>query len=362
MDDVEGPSEKESLRFLSLKGGRAGEGALQRVFQRIAKDAAEVIMVTEAELEPPGPQILWVNQAFTEVTGYGRHEVLGKTPRLLQGPKTDERELRRLRRALREERSFEGETTNYRKDGTTYINHWSIAPVYGDEGEVAYWVSVQRDVTETRRLQQEMVRFLDDERRRIGRDLEEAVGTRLQAAREELEDAAEQATLAPPVRDELRTARVSIDRGYERLRRISEGLSPVDLSNNRLTEGLKRLASVTPRCQFTTDVDPDDILSDLSAQAHTNLYWIAYEAVTNAERHAGAETIEIRLTCEDGDCLGNGVRLVVEDDGVGFDSDAAAADAWGLRLMTYRAGLIDGTIDVTSEPGAGTRVECHVVL
>jgi len=360
MEDTEGHAEKESLRFLSRKGGRAGDGALQRVFQRIATDAAEAIMVTEAELERPGPQILWVNQAFTEITGYGRHEILGETPRILQGPKTDERELRRLRRALKEERTFEGETTNYRKDGTTYINHWSIAPVYGDEGEVAYWVSVQRDVTETRRLQREMVRFLDDERRRIGQDLEEAVGKRLRAAREELEEAAEQAPLAAPVRDELRTARMSIDRGYARLRRISEGLSPVDLSKNRLAEGLKRLASVTPRCQFTSDVDLDDVLSDLSTQVHTNLYWIAYEAVTNAERHAGAETIEIRLTCEQGDCRGTGLRLVVEDDGRGFDPDSAAADAWGLRLMTYRADLIDGTVDVTSESGAGTRVECHV--
>lgn len=70
------------------------------------------------------------------------------------------------------------ETVNYRKDGTDFINHWSIAPIFDAEGEVCYWVSVQRDVTEKRRLQREVVRALDEERRRIGRDLHDSGGRR----------------------------------------------------------------------------------------------------------------------------------------------------------------------------------------
>lgn len=360
MGDFQPDSEKDVLQFLSLKGGRAGDGGLQRVFQRIAKDAAEAIMVTEADLDPPGPKILWVNQAFTEITGYGRREILGETPRILQGPETDERELRRLRRALAEEHTFEGETVNYRKDGTTYINHWHIAPVYGEDGTVAYWVSVQRDVTETRRLQREVVRGLDEERRRIGQNLHDDVGKLLSAAQVELEETAEQTTLAPAVRGKLDDIRAAIDEGHARLRRISNGLSPVDLSENCLSDGLERLAAVTPRCQFEPAVDLDGVLAARPPSDRMNLYWIVYEAVTNAERHASPETIRIRALCEDGDCRDNGLRLIVEDDGMGFDPGERAEEAWGLRLMKYRADLIDGTVHVSSEPGAGTRVECHL--
>lgn len=106
------------------------------------------ILITELNLDSPGPRIVYVNDGFTKMTGYLPEEVIGKTPRILQGPKTDRAILDRLKRRLIEGQAFFGHSINYRKDGSEFINQWDIHPLLNKEGEVTHWVSYQRDVTE----------------------------------------------------------------------------------------------------------------------------------------------------------------------------------------------------------------------
>tara|TARA_B100000989_G_scaffold299067_1_gene292866 strand:- start:13672 stop:14550 length:879 start_codon:yes stop_codon:yes gene_type:complete len=106
------------------------------------------IIITELSLVKPGPKIIYVNDGFTRMTGYTKQEVLGKTPRILQGEKTDRSILERLKRRLIEGQAFFGHTINYRKDGSEFINQWDIHPLMNTQGEVTHWVSYQRDVTE----------------------------------------------------------------------------------------------------------------------------------------------------------------------------------------------------------------------
>ncbi|MEM9189164.1 MAG: ATP-binding protein [Myxococcota bacterium] len=107
----------------------------------------ESILITGAELDPPGPRILYVNPAFSTMTGYRASEVVGKTPRILQGPKTDRVVLDRIRERLSAGQEFQGETTNYRADGTSFRIGWYIRPIF-ENGRPRYFVAVQRDVTE----------------------------------------------------------------------------------------------------------------------------------------------------------------------------------------------------------------------
>ncbi len=111
---------------------------------------ADAVVVTTASLDPPGPAIRWVNPAFTAMTGYCLAEIIGKSPRLLQGPKTDPALLARLRRDLEADRRFFGETVNYRKDRSEYVVEWQIVPILDSAGQTRYWLSVQRDVTPRR--------------------------------------------------------------------------------------------------------------------------------------------------------------------------------------------------------------------
>ena len=120
---------------------------------RAAVDAAyDAVLITDAELDSPGPRIIHANPAFCRMTGYRLDEILGKSPRILQGPETDAAVMRRLRDDLEHGRHFEGSTKNYRKDGTAFEMEWTIAPVRDDDGRITHYVALQRDVTERKRL------------------------------------------------------------------------------------------------------------------------------------------------------------------------------------------------------------------
>lgn len=106
------------------------------------------ILITELDLEKPGPKIVYVNDGFTKMTGYSKEEVIGKTPRILQGEKTDRHVLDRLKQRLIDGQAFFGHTVNYKKDGSEFVNQWDIHPLTNRDDEVTHWVSYQRDITE----------------------------------------------------------------------------------------------------------------------------------------------------------------------------------------------------------------------
>ena len=130
----------------------------QRVLSQALEQADEPVLITEgtaaSDGEQTGRRIVYANAAFEDMTGYDEEDLVGRSPGLLQGPETDEEVLRSRSEALDAGEKWQGETVNYRKDGTPYIAQWNVAPVQGPNGEIEYWVSAQRDVTEDRRREE----------------------------------------------------------------------------------------------------------------------------------------------------------------------------------------------------------------
>jgi PAS domain S-box-containing protein len=150
------------------------EEETKRLLQAAIESANDAIIITELELESPGPRIEYVNPAFTRMTLYTEAEAIGKTPRILQGPKTDQKLLGHLRRDLLTGQFFHGQTINYRKDGTEYVVEWRITPVKNDAGQAVKWLAVQRDVTDRVRAE-EALRASENHLRDVNRDLEQFV-------------------------------------------------------------------------------------------------------------------------------------------------------------------------------------------
>jgi PAS domain S-box-containing protein len=115
-------------------------------------DSSDAVTITVADIEEP--TIVFVNPAFTRLTGYSAEEVVGRTPRLLQGPRTDRQVLDRLRADLTADRRFHGEAINYRKDGSEFWLEWEIAPVCGTGQRTTHFVATQRDVSPQRERQE----------------------------------------------------------------------------------------------------------------------------------------------------------------------------------------------------------------
>jgi diguanylate cyclase (GGDEF)-like protein/PAS domain S-box-containing protein len=129
----------------------AGSPALVETLVAAVESAIDAVMITDADLEPPGPRIIYVNPAFCHMSGWSATELVGATPRVLQGPLTDRSVLDRLKSDLVTLGSFQGQAVNYRRDGTPFTMEWSISTVPGDLGEPRFYVAVQRDTTAFKR-------------------------------------------------------------------------------------------------------------------------------------------------------------------------------------------------------------------
>lgn len=118
----------------------------------------DIVLITDAgPIDASGPRIVFVNDAFERRTGYSREEVLGRSPRLLQGPNTQRAELDRIGAALRSWQPARGELINYTKDGKEFWIELDIVPIADGKGQFTHWVSVERDVTHRKLAEQALI-------------------------------------------------------------------------------------------------------------------------------------------------------------------------------------------------------------
>jgi PAS domain S-box-containing protein len=117
---------------------------MKRLLEASMEESFNSVILTEAG---PGYPIIYVNPAFCELTGYGPHEVTGKSPSILQGPNTDAEVLKRLNRNVAAGELFHGRAVNYRKDGSEFMMEWKIAPIKNEKDEITHYLAIQRDVS-----------------------------------------------------------------------------------------------------------------------------------------------------------------------------------------------------------------------
>lgn len=107
---------------------------------RVAADLSfDSVMITDTT-----HKILYVNDAFVNLTGHQRADVLGQSPGILQGEATDPAVIDQLTADLKAEARFEGRAINYAADGAPFVMHWRVAPATDDTGAVTHYVAVQR--------------------------------------------------------------------------------------------------------------------------------------------------------------------------------------------------------------------------
>ena len=123
----------------------ASDQGLANALATVAANSFDSIMITSAESDENGLPITYVNPAFTELTGYGAEEVIGKTPHILQGPKTDQAVLQELREKLDHGQEFYGKAINYRKDGSEFIMEWKVVPFHNESDKTTHFIAVQRE-------------------------------------------------------------------------------------------------------------------------------------------------------------------------------------------------------------------------
>ncbi|WP_217164161.1 HAMP domain-containing sensor histidine kinase [Streptomyces sp. AC512_CC834] len=191
------------------------------------------------------------------------------------------------------------------------------------------------------------------ERRRIAQELHDEVGQSMTAILLVLGRAADDAE--EPLRDELHQAQEITRESLDEVRRLVRRLRPGVLDDLGLISALSSLThdfATHTGLRVVRRFDPD--LPVLDHETELVLYRVAQESLTNAARHADAERLEVGLSRADG-----AVTLTISDDGRGIE---AACEGAGLRGMRERALLIGAALDITSAPGAGTRIRLTAPL
>ncbi len=249
-----------------------------------------------------------------------------------------------------------GEEVNFTLQGVHEGSPWyldfHIAP-YENGGATFFG----RDVTERRWLERRLLMAADLEQRRIGADLHDGLGQKLTGL----------ACLATAVRERTKRSDAEVagqadtvarlaNEAVQQARALARGLCPVELEEAGLVAALTSLVEQT---RVLHEVDCEIFCPDESPPCEhpvsIHLYRITQEAITNAIRHAQARSIQVNLE-PDGDVY----RLIIRDDGAGFSvDDQLIRRSHGLRLMKFRATMIGASLQVTSQPGRGTRICCE---
>lgn len=351
------PAEKD-MRHLDLLARQAADSiehaqysAQQKRFGAILDSTSDAVVAIDS-----AGKILSFNRSATRLFGYPAQDVLGQDLSLLLPP---------------EERSpHEHAIQRYRENGVQHIigktrtvSAWrrdgSRCPVEVTISEVDHlgiFVGCMRDLTNTRRLEEEVVQIAMLEQRRIGQELHDDVQqdltglgllTRTLADRLGRESLEEQSALAGRIATGIATVGLTV-------RRLAHGLLPVPLGSGDLPAALAELAQkVTRDYGLQCDFDYPEPLSIPEGVAATHLYRIAQEAVGNAVRHAQAQRIWLRLVRSNGT-----ISMEVADDGVGVTAKRKNYMGAGMRLMEHRCSLIGGSLRIDERAGGGTIVCC----
>jgi PAS domain S-box-containing protein len=308
-------------------------------------NTADVLLLLDAHLN-----IRFCNRSFggfnaEELTGLNIHKVLGAadweaqsqlfTSVLTHGvPVTFEHE------ALGDD----GEVRHYES---------RAIPVY-DRGAITGLSITISDITERKRLKREILEISSREQERIGQDLHDGLGQELTGVALMLR------ALATKIHADYPTASSDIEEivgvvnhSIASARALARGLSPVDSSRGGVVHALRALA-VRGRQLYGLDVRFRSKIwpqLTLDGTCCSHLYRIAQEALTNVARHAKATQVDIRLHVAE-----NKFSLTVADNGVGLDAPFKSHGGMGLKLMTYRAGMINAKLEILPNEPKGTMI------
>lgn len=128
-----------------------------KLLETVITQSKDSILITEANsINGKIPKIVYVNPAFLQMSGYHSNEIIGKSTNIFnKGPNSDSDELKKLLRAIKNEEECLIETISYTKHKEEYWVRFSMIPIFNNEGVISHWISIQRNITDEKKLETE---------------------------------------------------------------------------------------------------------------------------------------------------------------------------------------------------------------
>ncbi|MBF0707780.1 PAS domain S-box protein [Alkalihalobacillus hwajinpoensis] len=314
---------------------------------KFALDESTIVAITDHS-----GKIVYVNDQFCQISKYSQEELIGRDHSIINSGYHSKEFFRDLWRTIASGEVWKGEIKNKAKDGTSYWVDTTIVPFLNKEGKPYQYLAIRSEVTKRKKVEEElkqmatrMIDVQEEERKRLSRNLHDGIGQNLYSHLITISRI--DAELDHPLIDQMRNEATAI---IEEVREISWELRPSVLDDLGLIPAIRSFLNRYSE-NYKIDVFFECVLENrLGNQSETTIYRIIQEALTNVRKYAGVKRASVTIRE-----LSEGVRVMVEDNGIGFVQDQLASGV-GLFSMEERSKSVGGELHIHSAPGKGTKV------
>lgn len=354
-----------SVFFRDITHRKETEEELRRL-SLVARQTDNIIAISDINR-----RVIWVNDAFTRITGYSFEEAVGRPiGAIFDGPATDPETIAFVNKKVEQCEPFRVEALNYKKNGETYWAEIVCQPVFDESGKLVHFFSMATDITERKKLQQVLdreqeqrqqmittaaVKVQEQERSQVSRELHDNVNQVLTTVKlyQEL------------CRDGIGDSNELINKSIgllqdaiNEIRSLSKRLSAPSLSRLKLRESVTELIDsigITDKLEIELDASGIEEL-DVNQDVHLTIYRILQEHFTNILKHSEATKVWVKLDIVQGTLV-----CWVRDNGKGFDLNQKRSGI-GIGNMATRAESVKGQLSIKSEPGMGCELDVSIQL
>ncbi len=294
------------------------------------------------------------NHEFEKLSGYSKEEIEGKkswtefiSPEDLP-----------MMQGYHNERRIDPDSAprNYKfRFIDKYKNHKDIFMTIGMIPGTMKSIASLMNITEHKRLENEIIRISEIERQQLSSDIHDGLGPHLVGIKFMTNILEEKLNkLSIPESKDIKKINLLISEAIEHSKKLAKGLCPVDIDSDGLVVALEELTSNTKNIySVSCDFKHDDKISISDSIAATHLYLIAREAINNAIKHSNSSKLNIILQKND-----NSILLSISDNGTGIPKLLDQKSGMGINIMKYRARMINSNIIIENNNNGGTSVIC----
>lgn len=352
-----------------------------KLLETVIVQTKDSIIITEANFnEQRLPKIVYVNPAFSVMTGYESYEIIGKSPDILKGPNSDINAIKKIVNAIKNREESLIETISYKKNKEEFWLRFSMIPIYNSENELSHWVSIQRDVSDEKKQEKEKEQLIR-ELTKNNKDLKEFSYITSHNLRAPLSNLTGLLSLMDDIiieDPELKEILFGFNKSTHLLNDTVNDLTKVMIIKDNLSIQKEALLlkevfeNVFSQLSFQIDTFKPILKIDFEKVSVLNVNKTYIESIllnllTNSIKYrAENRTLKITVTASQ---LNNSITLIFKDNGIGIDlernrdkvfglyqrfHDYPDSKGLGLYLVKSQVEAMGGNISIDSEVNKGT--------